>query len=85
MQTIFGSAFGTFVGNLIQTKKDGGALPPLLDKVAGLGIQTEKAAVSAASDKAVNIVGSNTIKFSPYIIAGLVGVVLLLLFTYKSK
>ncbi len=82
---IFGDAIGNVLGDLIQTKKDGGNLPPILDKVAGLGILTEQAAVKAATGKTESVVGQNVLKFSPYIIAGLVGVVLLVVVLLVKK
>jgi len=85
VKQIFGDALGTAVGNIIQAKKEGQILPPYLDLVAKLGIKTEQAAVNAAQGKAANTIGTNVIKFSPYIIGGLVAFVLLFFFVLGKK
>jgi len=85
VKKIFGDALGNVLGNLIQAKKDGETLPPLLDKVAGLGIQTEKAAIDAAQSKANSTVGAKVIEFSPYIIIGLVLLVIVAFIVLKNK
>jgi len=85
LKQILGDALGSVVGDLIQAKKDGQTLPPLLDKVAGLGIKTEQAAVNAATGKAQSEVGKQVLTFSPYIIGGLVLIVLVVVFMLGRK
>jgi len=85
LKQILGEALGSVVGNLIQAKKDGETLPKALDVVASLGIKTEQAAINAATGKAQNEVGKQVLAFSPYIIAGLVGVVLLVVVLLAKK
>lgn len=85
LKQILGDALGSVVGNLIQAKKDGEILPPILDKVAGLGIKTEQAALNATQNKAQNEIGKQVLTFSPYIIAGLVGVVILVVVLLARK
>lgn len=82
---ILGNAVGSAVGDLIQAKKEGETLPPLLDMVAKLGIKTEQVALNAAEQKAGSEIGAQVLKFSPYIIAGLVGVVLLIVVLLVKK
>jgi hypothetical protein len=85
LKNILGDALGTAVGNIIQAKKDGQTLPKALDIVAQLGIKTEQAAYNAAQGKAATAVGQNVIKFSPYIIGGIVAFILLFFFVLGRK
>jgi hypothetical protein len=85
LKGILGDALGGVAGDLIQAKKDGQTLPPLLDFVAKLGIKTEQAALNAAQEKAYSTTGKNVLQFSPLIIGAIVGVVLLLLFMFIKK
>ena len=85
VKDIFGDALGGVIGKIIQDKKDGKELPKALDAVATLGIKTEKAAVTAAQQAAEKEVGKNVLKFSPMIIAGIVGVVLLVVYLIAKK
>lgn len=84
LKKILGDALGTAVGGIIQAKKEGQILPPLLDKVAGLGIKTEQAAYNAAQGKAQSEIGKNVLKFAPYIVGGIVAIVLLFLFIKRK-
>lgn len=85
LKKILGDALGSVVGDLIQSKKDGQTLPPLLDKVASLGIKTEQVALNATQKKAESEIGANFLKFSPWIIGGVVGLVLLVFFLGGRK
>lgn len=76
LKKLLGNALGGMVGEVIQAKKDGKVLSPVLDKVATLGIKTEQAAVAAAQDKAEQTIGQKILKFSPYIIAAVAGIIL---------
>ncbi len=85
VKQIFGDALGDLLGNIIQAKKEGQELPKALDVVAGLGIKTEQAAYNAAQGKAANTIGTNVLKFSPYIIGGIVAFILLFFFILGKK
>lgn len=85
MKDILGDVLGGFVGDLIQAKKSGETLPKALDVVATLGIKTEKAAINAAQASAEKEIGKNVLQFSPFIIAAIVGVVVLLLYFMFKK
>lgn len=83
LKQFLGDALGSFVGNVIQAKKEGQQLPKALDIVAGLGIKTEQAALQAGRSKAESEIGKNVLKFAPYIIGGIAAVVLLYMFIKK--
>lgn len=85
IKKLLGNALGGFVGDIIQAKKDGKGLTPVLDKVATLGIATEQAAVNAAQGKAEQTIGQQVLKFSPYIIGGIIVVVLGAVFFMAKK
>lgn len=85
LKQILGEALGGIVGNLIQDKKEGKQLPPLLDAVAGLGIKTEQAAIDAAQNRAESQIGKNVLTFSPYIIGGIILVFVVIVFLIFKK
>lgn len=85
LKSMLGDALGGFVGDLIQAKKTGQTLPPILDKAAGLGIKIENSAKQAALESAQRETGKNVLQFSPLIIGVFLGLVLLVLFMFIKK
>lgn len=85
IKSIIGNALGGIVGDLMTEKKQGHQLPPILDKVAGIGIKLEQSAKQSAAEKAYSETGKTVLQFSPLIIGGLIamGLVMVILFVKK--
>lgn len=73
------------LGKIIDMKRQGTQLPPALDKVASVGISTINSAQTQAQIKANEVVGANTLKFSPYILGGVALLVVALIYFIGKK